>query len=42
MTTNEMVLCVTVGISAGIIFKLIFELLFFCVRKIQTWLLNQA
>lgn len=38
MTIDEMVLCVTVGISAGIVFKLMFELLFWCICKIQGWL----
>ena len=42
MSLNDMVLCVTVGISVGMVFKLIFELLFFCIRKIQSWLMSQT
>lgn len=38
MTIDEMVLCVCTGIAFGITFKLMFELLFFCIQKITSWL----
>lgn len=41
MTYQEMVYCITVGISAGMVFKLLFELLFYSIRKILGWISTQ-
>lgn len=40
MSIDDMVLCVCVGIATGMIFKFIIEILFWCIRKIQGWLVS--
>lgn len=38
MTSEEMVLAVTLGISFGIVLKLMVNILYFCIGKITRWL----
>ena len=38
MSVDDMVLCLSTGMSAGMLLKLMVELLFFFVRKFQSWL----